>query len=1062
MSRLQRYAEGTLEACWLLALIAAPLFFNTYSARVFEPDKIAIIRSLALVALAAWLTKVLATGQRPSLDWRAAGRAPLLAPVVALIAVYLLATVLSLAPAITLFGSYQRMQGTYSTLSYIALGLAVAANLRTRSQIERILTTVIVTSLPISLYGIMQRYLLDPMPWGGDTVNRVTGHMGNAIFLGAYLIMAAMATLGRIVTGFRDVLTKTGSTVGPMARTAVYVSLFVLNFVALWFTQSRGPFGGWVIGLYFFGMLLCLYYRLRWVALGLTGLALAGGVFMLLLNLSVGPLAQLAEVRGFDRLAQMLSEFEGRTGTGRVRVLIWTGVVQLVQPHEPLQQPDGTPDPWNAIRPLIGYGPETLHVAYNRFYPPELGTLEARNASPDRSHNEAFDSVATTGLVGLIAYLSLFTAIFYFGLDWMGLVSTRARKVLFFVLWFGMGLLGSVLVTSLQGLQLVGIGLPIGLILGMSLFLAVAEFLPADNAERPQLEPWRAIAIVVFLAAIAAHFFEIHLGIAIVSTRTHFAIFLGALWVLGYWWPRNVKPEAQAAALATSRASVESGAGGRRRRSTAGAAARPQPVQLAVLWPTLGLVAAIAITLSYTFINNAAQSRSMSEILGNALTQVFGPAGAQTSYGIMWLMVGSLVVACVLGLIEDARARNLTVSAAHIGIGLAVSGLVWLISMIMFANQHAALANREITSLEALLASAHDVAGLLTTYYLLLLLVGLAFALGLAQDRRTTVNLASSGVAAFAGGVLMVLAVLLSASLNLSVIQADIVYKNAQQIDDSGRPDLAIELYRQVQTMAPNQDFYYLFLGRAYLSVGSALLPDQRDSQFGEAERKLIEARAINPYNTDHTANLARLNRQWARLTEDPALRAQRGQASDQYYAQAVRLSPQNAGLWNEWGLVSYELLGNATQAEDHLSRSLEIDPTFDQTYLYLGDFRSWQASQLADETERAALFALARDAYQQGLDRNQGQGPAATSMRIGLATTYVNTQQINLAIQQYEAVAQTNTLGQNQWQVLFTIATLYAQQNDSARARDYATQALNLAPEPNRPEIQGFIDALP
>ncbi len=1059
MSRLQRYAEGTLEACWLLALIAAPLFFNTYSARVFEPDKIAIIRSLAVVALAAWLTKTLATSQRPSFDWRNAWRTPLVAPVVALIVVYLLATALSLAPAITLFGSYQRMQGTFSTLSYVVLGLAVAANLRTRSQIERILTTVIVTSLPISLYGIMQRYLLDPLPWGGDTVNRVTGHMGNAIFLGAYLIMAAMAALGRIVLGFRDVLTHTGSSAGPIVRTSVYVAIFALNFVALWFTQSRGPLGGWIIGLYFFGMLLCLYYRLRWVALGVTGLALAAGLFILLLNLGVGPLARLADVRGFDRLSQMLSEFEGRTGTGRVRVLIWTGVVQLVQPHEPLQQPDGIPDPWNAIRPLIGYGPETLHVAYNRFYPPELGTLEARNASPDRSHNETFDAVATTGLIGLIAYLSLFTAIFYFGLDWMGLIATRTRKILFFVLWFGMGVLGSVLVTSLQGLQLVGIGLPMGLIFGVSLFLAVAEFLPANDEQQPNIEPWRAIAMVVFLAAIAGHFFEIHLGIAIASTRTHFAIFLGALWVLGYWWPRNVRPDAGASA--PSKAAAESSASGRRRRSTA-STARPQPVQLAVLWPTLGLVAAIAITLSYTFINNAAQSQNTSEVLTNALTQVFGPTGAQTSFGILWLMVGTLVVACVLGLIEDARARNLTVSAAHLSIGLAVSGLIWLISMIMFANQLATLATREITDLEGLLSSANDLAGLLTTYYLLLLLVGLAFALGLAQDRRTTVNVASPGVAAFAGGVLMLLAVLSSASLNLSVIQADIVYKNAQQIDDSGRPDLAIGLYSQVQLMAPNQDFYYLFLGRAYLSVGSALPPDQRDLQFAEAERKLIEARAINPYNTDHTANLARLNRQWARLTEDPTLRAQRGQASDQYFAQAVRLSPQNAGLWNEWGQVSYELLGNAEQAEAHFDRALEIDLTFDQTYLYLGDFRNWQASQATDDAERAALFAQARDAYQQGLERNRGQGPAATSMRIGLATTYVNTQQIDLAIQQYEAVAQTNALGQNQWQVLFTIATLYAQQNDSARARDYATQALNLAPEPNRPEIQGFIDGLP
>ncbi|MEZ4646278.1 MAG: hypothetical protein R3E31_26740 [Chloroflexota bacterium] len=46
-----------------------------------------------------------------------------------------------------------------------------------------------------------------------------------------------------------------------------------------------------------------------------------------------------------------------------------------------------------SLRPLIGYGPESMYVAYNRFYPPELATVEARNASPDRSHNETFDAL---------------------------------------------------------------------------------------------------------------------------------------------------------------------------------------------------------------------------------------------------------------------------------------------------------------------------------------------------------------------------------------------------------------------------------------------------------------------------------------------------------------------------------------------------------------------------------------------------------------------------------------------------------------------------------------------
>jgi hypothetical protein len=46
-----------------------------------------------------------------------------------------------------------------------------------------------------------------------------------------------------------------------------------------------------------------------------------------------------------------------------------------------------------------------MWVAFNRFYPPELAHYEARNASPDRSHNETFDSLVRTGLLGFAAQL---------------------------------------------------------------------------------------------------------------------------------------------------------------------------------------------------------------------------------------------------------------------------------------------------------------------------------------------------------------------------------------------------------------------------------------------------------------------------------------------------------------------------------------------------------------------------------------------------------------------------------------------------------------------------------
>ena len=79
-------------------------------------------------------------------------------------------------------------------------------------QWQRLQYTVILTSVPIALYGILQHFALDSLPWGGDTTLRVAGNMGNAIFLAAYLIMAVPLTVERLITaGKRMLLDEAGN-----------------------------------------------------------------------------------------------------------------------------------------------------------------------------------------------------------------------------------------------------------------------------------------------------------------------------------------------------------------------------------------------------------------------------------------------------------------------------------------------------------------------------------------------------------------------------------------------------------------------------------------------------------------------------------------------------------------------------------------------------------------------------------------------------------------------------------------------------------------------------------
>jgi tetratricopeptide (TPR) repeat protein len=95
-------------------------------------------------------------------------------------------------------------------------------------------------------------------------------------------------------------------------------------------------------------------------------------------------------------IGRMGTLLETGEGTGRVRVLIWRGDEHAGGAAALITA--------NPARSVVGWGPESMFVAYNQFYPPSLATIESRGASPDRSHQALLDELVTKGLLGLVSY----------------------------------------------------------------------------------------------------------------------------------------------------------------------------------------------------------------------------------------------------------------------------------------------------------------------------------------------------------------------------------------------------------------------------------------------------------------------------------------------------------------------------------------------------------------------------------------------------------------------------------------------------------------------------------
>jgi len=200
-TRLQRqttialWCERIIEAGWLFALVFIPSYFNLLSSRHFEPDKATSLRAIVLIMVAAGIIRALelrshapartepaAAGQGlPKRIWQRLNSIPLALPTLLYALVFLFATVMSVVPATSFWGSYQRLQGTYTNLSYIGLAMMIVLTLRRREQLDRLITVAILGSLPAVGYGLIQHYQIDPLPWKGDVLRAaLAGHVGQA------------------------------------------------------------------------------------------------------------------------------------------------------------------------------------------------------------------------------------------------------------------------------------------------------------------------------------------------------------------------------------------------------------------------------------------------------------------------------------------------------------------------------------------------------------------------------------------------------------------------------------------------------------------------------------------------------------------------------------------------------------------------------------------------------------------------------------------------------------------------------------------------------------------
>lgn len=384
-----------------------------------------------------WLSAVLLAGMLGFMVLRRTFLVvPVLIPALAFLGVSALSTLLSENPMHSLFGD--RDEGLLSLAAGILLFYAVARGLSSPIRVRIFLAAGATAAVLISVYGISQNYGFDPISgwlvsWYTD-IGRPWATVGNPITLASYLTLMAGAPaalcfkanswtervpwlLALAVIGACWIYTDTrGAMLGVVAALPVVlwaahrrmgtirplqIPLAVLMLAVMAAIMASAAFGNLSLPSYvttFLAAYLILIGAILWLSdlrPKVVGPLLAA-LAVLTAVVAAGAVAVVSS--NMDLLDHTTVGREGDLSS-QVRLNIWHDTVPMI-----------------LERPLLGHGPDNFAEPFMSHMGEELKSTLTDNGGEvsmvDRAHNDLLQVAATTGLLGLAAYIWILISYF--------------------------------------------------------------------------------------------------------------------------------------------------------------------------------------------------------------------------------------------------------------------------------------------------------------------------------------------------------------------------------------------------------------------------------------------------------------------------------------------------------------------------------------------------------------------------------------------------------------------------------------------------------------------------
>lgn len=185
-----KYCDKIVELGVYGIAFLIPHYFDIHLYSTFDLSKVGLMYLMTLIMLAAWLVKMTLTGNFRSVI------TPITIPVLAFWLSYIISTVCSINPMMSLIGTYKRYEGLCAITSYILQFFFVINFIDSREKLYHLLRAFLYAGFVGGVYGAIQHFGKDPLSWESYNPYRLISTFGNPVFFGGYVLMVFMIGLG--------------------------------------------------------------------------------------------------------------------------------------------------------------------------------------------------------------------------------------------------------------------------------------------------------------------------------------------------------------------------------------------------------------------------------------------------------------------------------------------------------------------------------------------------------------------------------------------------------------------------------------------------------------------------------------------------------------------------------------------------------------------------------------------------------------------------------------------------------------------------------------------------